>query len=476
MNEFFNKYIFNPIMKFVNTRPMNALKNGMLYAMPFIIIGSVFLILANIPYLPAANWLAAHGFTAVFSQAYAVTFGILAVWACVGIAYTYVKDAGIQEALPAGLTALASFFIVQSLSVANPLVATMGNSGTGITNANGTVALTGSKVTENIDKLPHALQAFMTSPVTGVLNLTWLGGQGMFAAIIIGILTGWGYSRMIKAGWKISLPEQVPSNVANQFTAMIPSAVIIAASAAVFAIFKYAFNSDLLSWIYATLQHPLQGLGGSFWGIMIIALLVPFFWFFGVHGGLIMGAITSAFLIPNTAANAALYQAHKLTLHNGAHIVTNEFYNNFINLTGSGITFGLVIFALFFAKSEQMKSLGKIEAVPGLFNINEPFLFGLPLVLNPILALPFFLVPALVAATVYFAIASGIVPPLNGVAAPWTTPPIISGFLIGGWKFAVLQVVVLAESTIVYLPFARRFDKVLLAQEKENEAAEEAAA
>ncbi len=95
-----------------------------------------------------------------------------------------------------------------------------------------------------------------------------------------------------------------------------------------------------------------------------------------------MGAITSAFLIPNTAANATLYQAHKLTLANGAHIVTNEFYNNFINLSGSGITFGLIVFTLFFAKSQQMKSIGKVEMVPGVFNINEPFLFGLPMVMN----------------------------------------------------------------------------------------------
>ena len=136
-----------------------------------------------------------------------------------------------------------------------------------------------------------------------------------------------------------------------------------------------------------------------------------------------------------------------MSLANGAHIVTNEFYNNFINLTGSGITIGLVIFTLVGAKSVQFKSIGKVELVPALFNINEPFLFGLPLVMNPWLAIPFFLTPVVVALSTYFVIKFGIVPP-TGVAAPWTTPAVISGF-----------------STAIYWPFAAKYDKYLKEQE-----------
>ena len=154
----------------------------------------------------------------------------------------------------------------------------------------------------------------------------------------------------------------------------------------------------------------------------------------------------------------------KLSLANGAHIVTNEFYNNFINLTGSGITIGLVIFTLVGAKSVQFKSIGKVELVPALFNINEPFLFGLPLVMNPWLAIPFFLTPVVVALSTYFVIKFGIVPP-TGVAAPWTTPAVISGFFIGGWKMALWQACVLAISTAIYWPFAVKYDKYLKEQE-----------
>ncbi|NRN74042.1 Lichenan permease IIC component [Lactobacillus helveticus] len=184
-----------------------------------------------------------------------------------------------------------------------------------------------------------------------------------------------------------------------------------------------------------------------------------------------MGSLVAPMLQANTADNARLFAEGKLSLAQGAHIVTNEFYNNFINLTGSGITIGLVIFTLIAAKSVQLKSIGKLELVPGIFNINEPFLFGLPIVMNPMLALPFFLTPLVVAASTYLVIKTGIVPPLNGVAAPWTTPAVIFGFLIGGWKMAIWQFCTLLISTAIYWPFARKYDKVLLAKEQKEAAA-----
>ncbi|MEJ6355906.1 PTS sugar transporter subunit IIC [Lactiplantibacillus plantarum] len=474
VSNFINNKVLPPIMKFVNTKPVKALQDGMVYALPFIIIGSVFLILSNIPIPAVAAVIKASGWAAFFNQAYTVTFGVLSLWAAVGIAYVYVRNEG-YEPLPAGLTSMAVFLLLQTLNIANPLVAAMGKAGTGITNAAGNVVMSGSAVSQNIDKLPKVLQNFVQAPVTGVVNITWLGGQGMIAAIIVGILVGWAYSAMIRKGWKITLPEQVPTSVANQFTAMIPAGVILIVAMLIFAAFSAFGNTDMLQFIYKVLQTPLQGLSDSLGGALVIAFLVPFFWFFGVHGGLIMGAITSGLLIPNTFDNASLYKAGKLTVAQGAHIVTNEFYNNFINLTGSGITIGLVIFTLFAAKSVQFKTIGKVEFVPALFNINEPFLFGLPIVMNPFLAIPFFLTPVIVALSTYLVIYFGIVPPLNGFAAPWTTPAIISGFLIGGWKMAIWQTITLVMSTAIYFPFAKKYDAILTKEEGEKAAAEAAA-
>lgn len=474
--KFVNNKVLPPVMKFVNTKAIVSLKDGLVYSLPMIIIGSVFLILANIPIPAVSAAINNSGWGAFFSQANNATFGLMAMWSALGIAYVWVRNEG-YEALPAGITSLAAFLLLQVMSVNSPLVAAMGKAGSGITV--GTTTMTGTQVADSISKLPDALQTFVQSPVTGVFSTSWLGGQGMIAAIIIGMLVGWAYSSMMKAGWKITLPEQVPSNVAAQFTAMIPSFVIILVSMLIYAGLKLFANTDLLSLIYKFLQTPLQGLSDSLGGALIIAFLVPFFWFFGVHGGLIMGAITSGLLIPNTADNAALFAKGQLTIANGAHIVTNEFYNNFINLTGSGITIGLIVFTLVAAKSIQFKSIGKVEAIPGLFNINEPFLFGLPIVMNPFLAIPFFLTPVVVALTTYLVIYFGIVPPLNGVAAPWTTPAIISGFLIGGWKMMLWQTFTLVESCLIYWPFAKKYDNMLYKQEQETaakEAAEKAAA
>ena len=447
-----NQHIMPPIMKFVNTKAITALQNGMVYSLPFIIIGSIFLILGNIPIKSVADAINASGWGAIFAQANNTTFQMMGLWAAIGIAYVYVKNENYEPLAP-GLTSAAAFLMLQNLSIDG--------------------SMTGKVVTENIDKLPHALQSFLESPVTGVINTKWLGGDGMIAAIIVGLLVGWIYTMIMKAGWTIKMPAQVPPAVSNQFTAMIPSGVILTGSMLIYAAFNAFAHTDFLNWIYNTLQIPLQGISDSFGGAIAIGFLVPFFWFFGVHGGLIMGSLVAPMLQANTADNARLFAEGKLTIAQGAHVVTNEFYNNFINLTGSGITIGLIIFTLVAAKSVQLKSIGKLELVPGIFNINEPFLFGLPIVMNPMLAVPFFLTPLVVAASTYLVIKTGIVPPLNGVAAPWTTPAVISGFLIGGWKMAIWQACTLLISTAIYWPFARKYDKVLLAKEM-KEAKQEA--
>ncbi len=131
------------------------------------------------------------------------------------------------------------------------------------------------------------------------------------------------------------------------------------------------------------------------------------------------------------------------------------------------MTIGLVIFLLVGAKSAQAKSLGKMSAGPALFNINEPIVFGIPIVLNPILAIPFMLTPLISGVLLYILISVGILPPFNGAYVPWTTPPIISGFLVGGWKTALWQAIMLVVTVFIYWPFAKKYDNILFEQEAE---------
>ena len=161
--------------------------------------------------------------------------------------------------------------------------------------------------------------------------------------------------------------------------------------------------------------------------------------------------------------------AGNLSLDKGAHIVTQQFLDSFLILSGSGITFGLVVAMVFAAKSKQYKALGKVAAFPALFNVNEPVVFGFPIVMNPVMFLPFILVPVLAALMVYGSIAIGFMQPFAGVTLPWSTPAIISGFMVGGWQGAFVQILVLVMSTLVYFPFFKIQDRIAC----QNEAAAE---
>ncbi|CUQ17193.1 PTS system oligo-beta-mannoside-specific EIIC component [Turicibacter sanguinis] len=426
MQEFFNNKVIPAIMKFVSLKGVVALKDGLLYTMPLTIVGSVFLLLANFPIQAVVNWLDSMGWIDPLNQAYGATFNIIALIGVIGIAYKYVKNEG-YEALNAGVLAAVTFILTTDSFV----------------------------VTESGEI------------VSNVINKTWTAGQGMISAIIIGLLVGWIYSWFMKNDIRIKMPAGVPEGVANSFTALIPGFVIVTGATLIYSFFKFVLDTTFIEAVYAFIQTPLQGLTDSLGGVIVMTLMIPFLWFFGIHGSTIVGGIIGSVLTANSLANQAILDSGMaLTIENGGRIVTQQFLDQFINVTGAGMTIGLVIYMIFFAKSAQCKELGRLGGVPGLFNINEPILFGTPIVMNPFLAIPFIAMPVISGLILYFSIAVGLVPMFGGVMVPWTTPPIVSGFLVGGWKMAVLQTFILALSFFVYLPFIRKIDKMNLQAEK----------
>ena len=426
MQEFFNNKVIPAIMKFVSLKGVVALKDGLLYTMPLTIVGSVFLLLANFPVKAVVNWFDSMGWIDPLNQAYGATFNIIALIGVIGIAYKYVKNEG-YEALNAGVLAAVTFILTTDSFV----------------------------VTESGEI------------VSNVINKTWTAGQGMISAIIIGLLVGWIYSWFMKNDIRIKMPAGVPEGVANSFTALIPGFVIVTGATLIYSFFKFVLDTTFIEAVYAFIQTPLQGLTDSLGGVIVMSLMIPFLWFFGIHGSTIVGGIIGSVLTANSLANQAILDSGMaLTIENGGRIVTQQFLDQFINVTGAGMTIGLVIYMIFFAKSAQCKELGRLGGVPGLFNINEPILFGTPIVMNPFLAIPFIAMPVISGLILYFSIAVGLVPMFGGVMVPWTTPPIVSGFLVGGWKMAVLQTFILALSFFVYLPFIRKIDKMNLQAEK----------
>ncbi|MBC2482884.1 PTS sugar transporter subunit IIC, partial [Clostridium saccharobutylicum] len=349
----------------------------------------------------------------------------IALVATIGIAYTYAKNEG-HEPLSAGVISFVVFVLTTSSSVVTKSGETVG------------------------DVIPTA----------------WCGGKGMVTAIIIGLIVGAVYSWFMKRNITIKMPAGVPQGVANSFAALIPGAVIIVGATVLYSVFNWGLHTTLIEWIYKVIQTPLQGMTDSIGGVLFMGFAIPFLWWFGVHGSTIVSGVMSSVLTSNTLDNAAIVTSGKeLTIANGAHIVTQQFLDQFMTVTGSGMTIGLVICMLFFAKSAQCKQLGKLAIVPGIFNINEPITFGTPIVMNPFMAIPFIITPMLSGTILYFAIATGIVPPFGGVMVPWTTPAPISGLLTGGVRTAILQLLVLAMSFFVYLPFFKRQDSINLKNE-----------
>jgi PTS system cellobiose-specific IIC component len=201
---------------------------------------------------------------------------------------------------------------------------------------------------------------------------------------------------------------------------------------------------------YALVQEPFMGLANSYGSALFIAFITPFLWFFGIHGANLIDPFMQTINAPAIEANAAAVSAGK----DAPYIVNKPFFDSFVNMGGTGVTIALII-AIYLVgrKNKQLMVVNNLSAAPGLFNINEPLLFGLPIVLNPIMFIPFIITPMVCVTIAYFSTKLGLVPAAT-VMPPWVTPPIIGGVLatqsIAGGVLAAVNLVV---ATIIYIPF-----------------------
>lgn len=425
--------LLGKVLVVVNSKPIVAIKEGFMLTMPLTIIGSVFLLFAFIPvdgYSELMSGIFGDEWATPLFQVVGATFDILAMVGAFGIAYTYVKYEG-HNGVNAGILSIVSLLIVTSAFVVAP---------------------------DGITKLG------------GVIPKAFLGGKGMIAAIIIGLVVGKIYSYVLNKGWTIKLPDSVPEGVANAFQSLIPGFIIILLAFLTFIFFEVVFQETFIETIYNIIQTPLQNMSDSFWGALSIALLISLLWWCGVHGPVVVLGIMGPIITANALHNQSLVNTGiDLVAGENAKIVTNQFVDQFITVGGSGLTFGLVCCMVLFARSTQMKQLGRLSFIPGIFNINEPIIFATPIIFNPIMLAPFILAPLLSVVMVYSSINLGFVGPFTAVQVPWTTPMILSGFIIGGWPAAILQICVFAMTVCIYLPFFKYQDKLNYQEEKNAE-------
>lgn len=424
LSKFIEEKLVPIVSKFANLRYMRALKSGFMVIMPLTIIASIFLLITDFPIPGYPEFMArifGDNWGDFLSPAYKATFDMMGILLAGTIAY---KLAEIDEvdSLPIMIISIVSYVIVTPNSI----------------------------ITESGEV------------INKVIPMAWLGTKGVITAILISIISYELYKFVVKRNLVIKLPENVPPMVYKSFFSLVPGTIVIAFSLVINGIFL-SFGTSMHEFIYDILQVPLQGLTASPAAITIVAGLNGFLWWFGIHPT-VVNSIVNPLLNANSVENLELFKQGALTLKN-ANIGTIQMIDQFATIGGAGMTIGLVISMIVVAKSQRMKMLSKLSTVPALFNINEPIVFGLPIIMNPLMLIPLTLAPIVSVLIAYGAIVIGFMNPFNGVIAPWPTPPIFSGFLVSGWQGAIVQVVAIAVSFIIYYPFVLALDKQYRSEE-----------
>lgn len=281
-----------------------------------------------------------------------------------------------------------------------------------------------------------------------------LGSSGIFVGILMAVLAVWLYKLCVEKNIIIKLPDVVPEGVSRSFTALVPCFVI--------AFTVIVVNGVLITMgydLFTIISVPFSFIGDiadTWYGVILINFFIHALWAVGIHGANIIGAFYQTFTLANLEMNSKIVTGAA----EGAYkTFAGEFQNMFVIMGGSGATLGMCIWMCFMAKSEQLSVLGKASIGPALFNINEPLVFGVPIIYNPNLIVPFILSPCICSAVAYFAINSGMFPPVVA-NVPWPTPALLGGFLgTANLMGAVLAAITLVLSLLIYLPFLTRYDK-----------------
>ena len=366
-----------------------SIRDGFLLSMPLLIVGSFFLLLANFP-IPGWSQFWARFFgenwVSYFAKPTDATFSIMAVLAVVGIGYTFAGQMKVDQMFGAAI-ALVCWFLIMPYEV-----------------------LVGETVVQGIP-------------------MGWVGSKGLFVGMISAFASVHIYAWVERQGWVIRMPEGVPPTVGKSFAALIPAGMAILVFFVINIIFAMTPYKNAFNFIFTILQAPLLKLGNTLPAMVIAYIFLHLFWFFGVNGGSVVAAVFNPILQTLSAENLAAFQA-------GAplpNIISQQFQDLFASFGGCGSTLSLLIAMLLFCHSKRVKELGKLALIPGIFGINEPLVFGLPIVLNPMILIPFMLVPTINIVISYVCMSVGLVPLCSGVAIPWTMPVILSGFLSTGW-------------------------------------------
>ncbi len=426
----FERYLVPPLGALASNIYLQAVRDAfIIFTLPLIIAGSVFLIIANPPIGALAAFLQSHpGIQNAILVPFNLSFGLMAVFLAFGVAHSVAQYRRTEPVQP-GVLAMV-LFLVASVPVTDLNALTLGT------------------------------------------ILPYLGGQGLLIAILIGILTAEVMRWFRGSRFTIRLPKSVPANVKRAFEALVPALLLLTSIWLLewFVSMHTVTTTDAsghlitvqmtLPMVLMKVFEPLVVVQDSYPAALLEIVLMMLLWSVGIHGMNIVTAIAAPFWLSTLAANAAAGPA------NAHGIVTEPFFHIFAHLGGSGATWPLVIYMLR-SRSAQLRTVGKVALGPAIFNINEPVTFGVPMALNPLMMIPFVLVPVIIVTINYLAFSFGLVH-VPMVMQPFTVPVGISGFVATGGDIrgSLLQFFDLAVSAVIYYPFFKAWERILVAREE----------
>lgn len=295
---------------------------------------------------------------------------------------------------------------------------------------------------------------------TGGVTTAFLGAQGLFVALIVGLLVGEFLPTLQKnEKLKIKMPEAVPPAVSQSFNGLIPMIIVLMVSSILNYVFTMFSDGGIQTLIYTAIQAPFSNLGGNIFTVLLFAFVQQILWVFGIHGPNTMSALRTVMFAESGVKNLAYFGTYGTTIGCPFPVTWGAINDAFGNTGGSGATLGMIV-AIFIAarKDKQQVEIAKLGAAPGLFNINEPLIFGLPIVMNPIYIIPFVLSPIVCNLFGWFCVAVVQIIPPAVIDVGWTTPGFLIPFLASGgsnYLSLVIGVACVGISTLIYLPFVR---------------------
>lgn len=399
---------------------LKILTSGLTMILPVIIVGAFSSLFANFPLESYQHFILDHGIKDIFALGGQFSTNIISLIAVMSITYAYVNKYDIHSIIPSILAVIA-FFVITPLAI--------------------------------VDE-------------TSYIGFEWLGSAGFFVAILCAFAVGSIYTKMLQNNWVLKMPDAVPSMVSQSFAGLFPSAVIVVLAMLVRFLFSLTSFGSIHQVVFTLIQVPVTNLGNSIWALLLITLLSRLLWMIGIHGMLVLMPILLTVFMPLDLQNLEAF-------NNGEplpNIVGLAFWILCTSIGGGGATLGLNILMAFRAKSEQYRTLGKLSLPSGIFGINEPLIFGIPIVFNAMYAIPYIFAPIINLIIGYVVIQSGLAPAPSGASILGMPIPIFFvGLLQGSWKLGLLQVCFLLIDTLIYYPFFRAADDTLYKKEVEHE-------